>query len=391
MVTLPAFRWQVVVDFLILAVVFYGLLRWAKSARALRMALGVVGLHVLALLARNLNLVITSWVLDASAILAILVLLVIFQPELRRAFMRVDTAVRRWPQRPPVAGAGANRAMANAAFALARNRIGALFVITRKDSVGELIEGGVAIGATVSRELLEAIFQKVSPLHDGAVIIEGDRLVRANTVLPLTRQQDVPNFFGTRHRAALGLAERCDALVVAVSEERGEVTLMEAGRIRQVIDPEQFSATLEGLLNPVRERAAPRLHRLFFNNLGLKFAALGLAALIWSMSFLASGTVIRTVSAPVEFGNVPAGLQVAEQSADTLEVQLRGSPWIMDSVNPGPLVARFDLRGQHAGWQTVRFQPDSLDLPPGVKVDRVIPDSLRVNVVRSGAPGKPSK
>lgn len=388
---MPAIRWQVIVDFLILAVVFYGLLRWAKSARALRMALGVVGLHILALLARNLNLVITSWVLEASAILAILVLLVIFQPELRRAFMHVDSALRSWPPRPPAAGSQANRAIANAAFALARNRVGALLVITRRDSVGELIEGGVAIGAEVSEELLEAIFQKYSPLHDGAVILEGNRLVRANVVLPLTRREDVPTFWGTRHRAALGLAERCDALVVAVSEERAEVTLMDAGKIRPVRDPEQFSATLQGLLNPPRENVAPRLQRLFFAHLGLKFAALGLAAVIWSMSFFASGTIIRTVSAPVEFGNVPGGMQVAQQSADSLEIQLRGSPWIMDSVNPGPLVARFDLRGQHPGWQTLRFQPDSLDLPPGVKVDRVIPDTLRVQVVRSGAQGAATK
>ena len=350
------------------------------------MALGVVGLHALALLARNLNLVITSWVLDASAVLAILVLLVIFQPELRRAFMRVDSALRNWPPHPQAAGTEANRAVATAAYLLARNHTGALFVITRKDSIGELIEGGVAIGATVSPELLESIFQKVSPLHDGAVIIESGRLARANVVLPLTRRQDVPSFYGTRHRAALGLAERCDALVVAVSEERAEVTLMDAGRIQPVRDPEQLATTLEGLLShPAPERVVPRLHRLLFANLRLKFAALGLAALIWSMSFLASGTIIRTVSAPVEFGNVPAGLQVAEQSADSLEIQLRGSPWIMDSINPGPLVARFDLRGQHAGWQTLRFQPESLDLPPGVKVDRVIPETLRVDVLRSGA------
>jgi diadenylate cyclase len=381
---LTALRWQVVADFLILAVAFYAMLRWARSARALRIALGVLGLHVLALLARNLDLVITSWVLDASAILAVLVLLLVFQPELRRAFMRVDSALRRWPH-PVAEGSHANRAIARAAFDLAQSRLGALVVLERRDSIGELIEGGIEIGAAVSPELLYAIFEKLSPLHDGAVIVEDGRVMSANVVLPLTRRQNVPSYYGTRHRAAMGLAERSDALVVVVSEERSEVTLMDAAAIRLMREPEQLTATLEKLLTRPSERFSDRLRRILFAHLGLKFAALGLAALVWSMSFLAAGTTIRTVSAPVEFSGVPPGLAVGQQSTDTLEIQLRGSPWVMESLDPRTLVARFDLRSMHAGWQTMSFRPNSLDLPPGIQVDRVSPAVLRVDVVRSDA------
>src|ERR1035441_411759 len=118
-------RWQIVVDFLVLTVALYALLRWASSARALRIALAVVGLHALALLAQRLDLVVTSWVLDGSALLAIALLLLIFQPELRRAFMQLDSALQRWPKEP-AALSGRNRVIARAAFDLARNRIGAL-------------------------------------------------------------------------------------------------------------------------------------------------------------------------------------------------------------------------------------------------------------------------
>ena len=380
-----ALRWQIAADFLVLAVAFYALLRWARSARAMRIALGVVGLHALSLLARHLDLVVTSWVLDASAILATLVLLLIFQPELRRAFMRLDTALKRWP-RPAVIRHQTSRSVANAAFGLARLQLGALLVITRRDSIGELLEGGVPLGASVSAELLEAIFQKLSPLHDGAVIIEGDLLTKANVVLPMTHRQDLPVFFGTRHRAAAGLAERCDALVIAVSEERGEVSLMDGGRIRQIEDPDRFVATLEGLLSPVREGTGSRVRRFFFTNLGLKFAALGLAGLIWGMSFLASGTTIRTISVPIEFSNVPPGMVVGSQSADTLEVQVRGSPWIMDSISLARLVGSFDLANYHAGSYTMRLKPESLDLPPGIVVDRVTPETIRVQVALAQPP-----
>jgi uncharacterized protein (TIGR00159 family) len=381
-VMLPVVRWQIFADFLVLTVAFYALLRWARSARAMRIALGVVGLHALALLARRLDLVVTSWVLDASAILTILVLLLIFQPELRRAFMRLDSTLKPWP-RPAVAGIQTDQAIANAAFGLARCHLGALLVITRRDSISELIEGGVAIGAAVSSELLEAIFQKLSPLHDGAAIIEGDRLLRANAVLPLTQRHDVPTFYGTRHRAAIGLAERCDALVIAVSEERAEVTLMDGRRICPMADPEQFAATLEALLSPTQESMGTRLRRVFFTNLGLKFAALGLAGVFWGMSFLAAGTTVRTISVPIEFSNVPPGMQVVSQSADTLEIQVQGNPWIIGSVSLGGPVGRFDLRNFQPGWHTLRFQQNSLHLPPGIAVVRVTPETIRVQMVPS--------
>ena len=190
---LPVIRWQSIADFLVLAVAFCALLRWARSARAMRIALGVVGLHALALLTRRLDLVVTSWVLDASAILATLVLLLVFQPELRRAFMRLDTAFQHWPG-PAVAGHTTTRTIADAAFVLARYQVGALLIIVRQDSINELLEGGVVIGAAISPELLEAVFQKLSPLHDGAAIIQGDQLTQSECRVafdPTSRRSDI--------------------------------------------------------------------------------------------------------------------------------------------------------------------------------------------------------
>lgn len=382
---LPVVHWHIVADFLVLTVAFYALLCWARSARAMRIALSIVGLRALALLSGRLNLVVTSWVLDASAVLVVLVLLLIFQPELRRAFMQLDSTLKLSP-RPAVTGTHTNQAIADAAFALAKYQLGALLVITRRDAIGDLLEGGVAIGGSTSSELLEAIFQKVSPLHDGAVIITGNQLLKAGVVLPLTKRNDVPSYYGTRHRAAVGLAERCDALVIAVSEERSEVTLMDGATASRMEDPAHFAATLEGLLVPTQERIGTRLRRSIFKNLDLKFAALGLAAVIWSMSFLASGATIRTFSIPIEFSNVPVGMEVASQSADTLDIQVQGSPWIMDSVSLSKYVGRFDLSKIQPGWHTLQFQWSTLNLPPGITVDRVTPETIRVQVAPAAGP-----
>lgn len=379
------FRWQSLVDFLVLAAAFYALLRWARSARALRIALGVVGLHALALLARRLDLVITSWVLDGMAILAIIFLLLIFQPELRGAFMRLDNAFRYWP-RPRSAVIKSNRAIADTVFRLALDRIGALIVIARKDSIQELLTGGVEMGAAISSELLESVFQKTSPLHDGAVIVDGDHIVKAGVVLPLTQRQNVASYYGTRHRAAMGLAERCDALVVVVSEERGEVTLMMGVEIRQQREGDQLAMALEELRSREQKSSSSRLYRYFFYNFKLKLGAIGLAGFIWSMSFLAAGTTIRTVTVPIEFTNVPVGTEISSQSADTVEVQLRGSPWIIDSVSIGRLIANFSLRNAHGGWNTLQLPRGTFDLPPGIFVERVVPDTIRVDITSPKPP-----
>ncbi|MGC2210437.1 MAG: diadenylate cyclase [Candidatus Korobacteraceae bacterium] len=381
---LPVVRWHIVADFLFLTMAFYALLCWARSARAMRIAFSIVALRALALLASRLNLVVTSWVLDAFAVLVVLVLLLIFQPELRRAFMQLDSTLKLWP-RPAVMGTKTGQAIADAAFVLAQYQLGALMVITRRDAISDLLEGGIALGAETSAELLEAIFQKASPLHDGAVVIAGKQLLKAGVVLPLTKRHDVPSYYGTRHRAAVGLAERCDALVVTVSEERSEVTLMDGASVQQFENPANLSAKLDTLLGPTRESLRPRLRRYFFKNLDLKFAALGLAAVIWGMSFLASGATIRTLSIPVEFSNVPPGMEVVSQSADTLDIQVQGSPWIMDSVSLSKYVGRFDLRDVHPGWHTLQFHENTLDMPPGITVDRVTPETIRIQVTAAPA------
>lgn len=383
----PFFRWQTAIDFLVLAAVFYGLLRWARSARALRLALSVFLLHALAVLARRVDLVITGWVLDALAILTVVLLLLIFQSELRSAFMRLDNILRRWPRPAPTLAAG-NLAVAQAAFQLAQERTGALLVIARQDTIAELITGGVTLGAEISPELLTSIFQKTSPLHDGAVIIRSDRVSRAGAVLPLTQRLDIAGYYGTRHRAGMGLAERCDCLVVVVSEERGEVTLMMGGSLRHMETPDALMESLERLAKDEPKRPAGRIYSYLFANLGLKLGALGLAGAIWTISFLTTGATVRTVTVPLQFDRVPRGMEVAEQSVDQLEVQLRGSAWLMDSINFGNLVARFDLTKTKTGWNTLQLVPETLDLPPGLSVDRVTPPRVRVRISNgAGASG----
>lgn len=376
---MPFVRWQSAVDFLVLAAAIYLLLQWAKRARAVRIALLILGLHAGALLARDYDLTITSWVLTAAGFLAIAVLLVVFQPELRHTFMRLDTVIRSgWHTR--LTSAPAHRAIAEAAFALAQARLGALIVLLRRDSVAELVQGGTSLGAEVSKGLIEAIFQKTSPLHDGAAIARGNVLLRAGAVLPLTVRADVPASFGTRHRAAMGLAERSDALVIVVSEERGTVTLIEDRKAHEIEAAGALADALKELEAGPQPHWPARLRGAVMGNLRLKLAALGLAAAIWGIAVLTAGATVRILTVPVAFSNVPTGMSVTAQSASELVVQLSGNPLLMDSAPLARLVATFDLGRAQPGQHTLKVKPRSFDLPPGIRFERSSPGAVSVQL-----------
>jgi uncharacterized protein (TIGR00159 family) len=370
--------WQNAVDFLVLALTLYVLLAWAHEARALRIVLVIAGLHAAALLARHYELIVTGWVLDAAAVVVILLLVVLFQPELRRAVMRLDTRLGVWTKRTSVLES-AYDAVGAAAFSMARSRIGALIVFAREQSIDELVDGGIALGAEITPEIIQAIFQKSSPLHDGAILIEGDRITRANVVLPLTQRDKVPKSFGTRHRAAMGLAERSDATILVISEEQGEVRVVHGRSVRQIASPAEFVPTLMGVSPRQTAGLGAMLRHAATSRVRLKLAAAGLAAVIWTASLLTSA-VVRIVSVPVEFSSVPPGMEITKSSADTLEVELRGRPWLMDTLDLSGLVAHFDLAQAHEGMQVIRVHPGALDLPPGIVVERLGPPAISIQI-----------
>jgi diadenylate cyclase len=379
MIPLILVRWQSAVDFVVLTAALYILLRWAQQARALRVALVVLGLHACALVSRHFDLMLTSWVLDGAAILAIVMLLLVFQVELRGVFMRLDSLLN-WRSQSPSRLNETYQSITQAAFRLASASVGALIVVVRRNAVMELVSGGIMLEAGVSPEILEAIFQKTSPVHDGAVIVRGDRIVRAAAVLPLTERDKVPSYYGTRHRAAMGLSERCDALVVVVSEERGEVTLMEARRIVRCDDQAGLAQMLEKLSANPADGVGNRLRQWVSSNVAVKLAAVGLAAAIWSTSVLSTGTTVRAVNVPVEFVSVPAGMDISTPT-DRLEVQVRGRAWLMDSVSLMRLVASFNLRDAPAGIVNLPVRSANINLPPGIVMEDVSPKKITVRLI----------
>ena len=381
MLLLNWLRWQNVVDFIVLSVAFYLVLLWAKQTRALHLALLIVGFHAAALWAGHFDLTITSWVFEGACLAVIGLLVLLFQAELQHSLLRLDS-IAHLRFHVPAVSIRTYDAIVAAMFEMAHSNIGALIVLTRKDPIGNLVSNGIRIDAEVSKALLEAIFRKDSPIHDGAVLIEGERIAYARLVLPLSGREDVPTEFGTRHRAALGLAEGSDALVLVASEERGQVVVIDGRDIHPMPDEAALRQALYSL-HPERPASVfSRIRSLLFSNVRYRLSAVALASLIWGVSFLGGGTTVKTVIAPVEFANVPAGLYISNQPLNTVSVQLRGNSWVMNPVMSG-LTAHVDLSGFGEGWHAIRLVPAGLKLPPGVTAERLSPPTISLRLTRS--------
>lgn len=247
---LQSLRLRDVLDIAIVAYVFYRVFVAFRGTLAVQMLAGLGLLIVARFVAREADLLSVSYVLDNFWAFWVLALIVLFQPELRRALAQAGRS--RLLQR--VFGAGSEQRhhvvgeVVRAAASLASKRTGALIVVERTGGLAHYADLGVRVDAVLSAELLGTLFLPASPLHDGAVLIQGGRLTVAGCFLPLSRNLQLARTLGTRHRAALGLAEETDAVVVVVSEETGQIAIAVDARIERGLDQATLARRLGELL-----------------------------------------------------------------------------------------------------------------------------------------------
>lgn len=251
-------RLATILDIGITALLIYWLFSLIRGTSAVRLVIGVTVLFVVYFAARILSLPLLTQILETGAVVGLFALVVIFQPELRRALDRIGrVGSLGWLMSAESRTAElVAQDVARAAAALSAEGHGALIVIERETGLEQIAESGVMIHGDLSSDLLRTIFSPKSPLHDGAVIIRGTRIVAAGAVLPLSETTIHAERFGTRHRAALGTTEQTDAIVVVVSEENGQVSFVQRARIVRNLNEGQLARALRGLLEPNREGGA---------------------------------------------------------------------------------------------------------------------------------------
>jgi len=250
----------VLLDIILVAVTIYYVLRLLRGTRAIQLIKGLLVLGVFIVFAGSLKLVTFNWLLRQALLPGVIALIILFQPELRLALEQIG--------RGHILGAGLTSLrreqitrlvdeLVQSASQLARERVGGLMVIEREVGLNDVVQTGRRLEAIASADLLRTVFYPGTPLHDLATVIRGDRIVAAGCLLPLTERRDVRGLLGTRHRAALGLSETTDAVVIVVSEETGAISLAVDGKLFGNLTPDVLRQRLLGILAPAQR--APRL------------------------------------------------------------------------------------------------------------------------------------
>ncbi|MGE5310542.1 MAG: diadenylate cyclase, partial [Nitrospirota bacterium] len=328
----PPPKWQDVLDVLVISILIHRLFLLFRGTSVLQIMVGLLFLWVLHGIAQAAGLVLTSWFLEGFGAIAVLVLVVVFRNEIREVLIQTNP-VRLFLGRPYEPQVINPAAIVQTAFQLARTRTGALLVFQNRDRVTEFLREGIPLGGRYTPQIIESIFAKDSPVHDGAAIIRGNRIERVGTFLPLTQREGLPQIFGSRHRAAIGLTELSDAVVISVSEERGEVSLVYRGKVEMIRDPRRLERGLRRLLLGVApERKPASLAREWLTQAAGLVLTFVLVSAFWVLSGKQQSLINLTI--PLDFRNIPEYLELKRASAERVEVQITGKGRLVGALKP---------------------------------------------------------
>ncbi|HET7393739.1 MAG TPA: diadenylate cyclase CdaA [Candidatus Binatia bacterium] len=241
-------RWQDGLDISIIWYLIYRLLQMLRGSRAMQMMIGLAVVLMAYVLSRGLGLFTLNWILDNFLASIILVIIVIFQSDIRRALTQVGTAPIFGAEKMVQRREDIIEEVTDAVRNLASRRVGALIVLEREVGLNEYIEIGTRLDARVSRELIESVFLPGSPIHDGALVIQKRRVTAVRCLLPLSANPNLRTTMGTRHRAAIGVTEETDAVAIVVSEQEGTIALVVGGNLTERLEPSRLRNALEGLV-----------------------------------------------------------------------------------------------------------------------------------------------
>jgi uncharacterized protein (TIGR00159 family) len=372
-------RWQDVLDIFFLSTFAYYLYVWFWGTKAVKAVVGLLALGLVFLAARMWGLFLTTWVFQILWQVAVFLLIILFQSEIRQVLERVNP-FHFIGARSAHGSGGWISGLVEAVFSLARQGLGALVIVERQDRVEEWISGGVAVNGDLSYELLVSLFQKGSSLHDGAVLVRGGKAICAASFLPLSSAEGLPSEWGTRHRAALGLSERCDAWVVVASEERGSVAVAQEGEMREVSGPSDLSQLLT---DAFAGRASGGMtlwgvaRDLMVRRWLAKVISAVFVSLVW---FLLAGqqNVEIGLKVPLITRNLPEQMEVVEPVEPKVEVTFRGLRKDTVILNEGNVHVELDLSLVRMGRRTFRITRDQVVTPSDrVQVVRIEPAELR--------------
>ena len=376
-------RIQDIADIGIISVFIYLMLVWFRKSRARFMLIGMIILSLIYILARVFGLYLTTMAFQAFFAIFLIAIVVIFQDDIRYFFERVALwgINRRFVGRVILDQNTGN--LISAIVNLSRKKIGALIVVKGIDPLDRYIEAGTAIDALVGQDILESIFDPHVPTHDGAVIMDGNRLTKFGCHLPLSANLRAASHFGTRHAAALGLAERSDALCIVISEERGSISLAEGGRFFELRDAAQLQDILDAFYRkrfPVKKRMLSK--RFLTSHWIEKIIAVILASGLWFFLGHRTDIIRRDFVVPVEYRNLSSDKIIGGAKPREVMVTLSGSERAFDLLKPGELKLSLDMATFKEGERNIAITKDLLNIPSGISFVNTQPSEIDLKILR---------
>jgi len=371
-----------VLDIIFISIVSYHLLIWFWGTKAFKALVGLLLLSGVFTLAESWGLFLTTWVFQIMWQVFVILLIILFQKEIRQMLekfnplqsfgLKSETGDEEWIP-----------SFVKWAFETADKKIGALVVFERNELIYDLITKGILLECIPKPEMLDSIFQKNSPLHDGAVLIGNGRILKASCYLPLTTEEDLPQKWGTRHRAALGLTEQCDAWVMIISEERGEISMAMNNKIKKVNDEKHLTAVLRDSVqknSDLNISIKDKIISLVTRKFTIKASVLCAVSVIW-MLFAGQQNVETRLDIPLEIGNIPQHLHLSEPVNPLLSVTFRGLRKDVSVLNDENVNSLIDLSLAREGERYYTITTGHLSLPNDrVDIINIKPSRIRLSL-----------
>ena len=382
---IKSIRMQDILDVIIIALMIFALLTWFKTRASRFVLIGITLLGGVYLAARFFQLYLTTIVLQGFFAISLFALVVIFQEDLRGFFERLAMLGNIGKKFPSLSGLkGTAEIIAQTAANLAKKRIGALIVLQGIDPMERHINGGTSLDGIVSEPLLESLFDPHSIGHDGAVIIDGDRVTKFGCHLPLSVNTAKYENIGLRHTAALGLSERSDAMCIVVSEEKGTISLAYLEKLTVIPSAAVLHETLEQfyIRNTPTKKSHPALNWLK-ENTREKIIALGMACLLWIAFGYQRDIVRRDFIVPIEYKNVPQTWQIDKPQVTETKVILQGPEQAFRLLDERSLKLSLDLSAVMDKKREFNLTADMINAPSSLAVADIVPSKIHVYASKS--------
>jgi len=377
-----------ILDILFISIVSYQFYIWFWGTKAFKALIGIILLSGVFILAKSWGLFLTTWVFQILWQVFVILLIILFQKEIRQMLERFNP-LKTFGFKHRSTANGWVSAFSNWAFDVAKKRIGALIVFERTDLVFDLVTKGISMECDPQPEILNSIFYKESPLHDGAILISNGKVLKTSCYLPLSAREDLPQEWGTRHRAALGLTEQCDAWVMIVSEERGEVSFAVDNDIRKVNDEKELAALLEEAAFDFKETdtdVKEKIKAWFTRRYKIKAIVFALVFIMWLL-FAGQQNFEKKIDLPLNFRNTPAGLMVSLPVDPKISIICRGLRKDVGLLDENNIITSIDLFSARLGKSSYNITTDNLKLPNDrVHIVNIVPARIELTLGKRPKP-----